>query len=93
MSDKVKIASMVVALIVSISAGLYAFDSTYVRYCYFEQHQQKHLKQDIFDNQKMIWEYKDRIKKNPHDEDAQQRLRELEFHNDYLRDELKKGGK
>lgn len=89
--NTVKLASAVLALLVALSGGLWALDHTYCRYEAFAQHEQKHIKAEIFQNQKLIWEYTDRIKKHPEERpQLEPRIRELEFQNQLLMEQLKK---
>jgi hypothetical protein len=84
----VKYAAAVVALIMTIAGGLYAFDSTYCRYAMFWQHKVEHVEEKIFTNQQMIWKYEDRLKTNPNDNTSKTRIRELKYQNEVLKKKL-----
>ena len=88
-----KYAKHLIVLIVAIAGALYALDSTYLRTAFFQQHERRQIKSDIIDNEKMIWQYEDRLEKNPSDETSKERKRVLEKQNELLRMELEKGGK
>jgi len=91
--NHIKIATAVFALIATIAGGLYAFDVTYLRCAVFAQHEAKHIKEEMFQNQKLIWEYKDRAAKNPQERpQLEQRIRELEYQNRLLEKQLRGGG-
>ena len=89
-------ASAVVALIVAIGGGLWAFDTVYVRYAMFQSHEIRHLEKDLIVNQDGIWQYEDRLKKHPEDEVSQDRLRKLKSQREQLEKQLeheREGGK
>lgn len=90
----IKYASAVVALIIAISGGLWAFDHTYLRCAMFQSHEVQHLERDLMTNQDGIWQYEDRLKKVPDDEAAQKRLRQLEFQRKQIEKQIeqKRGG-
>ena len=88
--DYLKYAKHVVAIIMAVAAALYALDNTYLRQAMFQKHEDRQIKSDIMDNEKMIWQYEDRIQKNPHDDTAKERKRILEKQNELMRMELNK---
>jgi hypothetical protein len=95
MEKNVKIAAAVFALIATIAGGLYAFDVTYLRCAVFAQHEAKHIKAEMFENQKLIWAYQDRANKtsDPREKAAlMERIRELEYQNRILMEQMKRQG-
>jgi hypothetical protein len=56
---------------------------------------QDYIGDQILRNQKETWAYQDQVKKNPNDEAAKQRLRELEYEKALLQEKKQnyKGGK
>ena len=89
----VKTCTAVVVLLVTLAGALWALDSTYLRTIAFRQHQQQHAQQEMFSNQRQIWEYQDRARKYPQQrQEMEQRIRELEYRNRLLEKQLKGGG-
>lgn len=74
----VKTATYVVALLVALSGALWGLDSTYVRNTEFSFFKTSYYQDQVDQIQRRIWEYMDRLKKEPNNQDLKERVRELE---------------
>jgi hypothetical protein len=74
-----KTAAQLVALLATLGGGLYTFDAVYVRHTEFSYFKANYYQDQADQIQRKIWDYGDRVKKDPQNKDLKERIRELEL--------------
>jgi len=77
----------------AIPGGIYVHDTKMEVAELGRDYRQHVVDSQLYDTQKSIWQYQDRLKSNPSDNSASERLRQLEYDQkllEYKRNQLKK---